>query len=281
MAQLVFHLLSLREGVDATPFVQALRALPENERPLWVGHCQHWMHEPHISQESLTSNGPTIKSWDYAAVSKPLGPDSLDLPASIDEFVSTKWSMVTNTAQDVIDALGPKLKTLPSQSGPQLPAGWSATDHQGLDESKPPADLVMSLGASSRPLHASESTPTSIGLKDFVRSFGTSHPGQVVMFNLLSFVPGREQEYMKYVAAFGEIAYGGEALLWGFDVKNWTSKAQDSPSGAWNGAAIVWYPSVWNFAKMLDDPRYAEMDRKYKQGVIVDNPLICCTPVDL
>jgi hypothetical protein len=280
MAQVAFHLLSIRQEVDSKSFIEALRALPQHEKPLWVGQCHHWIHEPHLSQNSLLGDGPTVKSWDYVVAFKASEPDSLAIPTDINALTASKWSIITDAEEPLIEALAARLESLSSHPGPQLPPGWSAEDHKGLDESEAPADLVMSLAATSRPLRPGAST-ARIDLKSFTRSFGTSNPGPIAMFNLLSFVPGKKQEYFNYVAGFGDISYGGEPLVFGFDVKTWTSRAEDMAAGVWNGAALVWYPSIWNFAKMLDDPRYAELDRRYKHGVIVDNPLICCTRVEL
>jgi len=44
---------------------------------------------------------------------------------------------------------------------------------------------------------------------------------------------------------------------------------------------LVWYPSIWHFGKLLDDLDYAEADRKFKVGVVLDNPILCCTEVVL
>jgi hypothetical protein len=73
-------------------------------------------------------------------------------------------------------------------------------------------------------------------------------------------------------------------------VTDWSSRAAEGVevadpkaggSGVWEDVALVWYPSLWHFAKLLDDPDYAVADRTFKQGVLRDNPILCCTEVVL
>ncbi|KAH8651407.1 hypothetical protein BX600DRAFT_473516 [Xylariales sp. PMI_506] len=279
MAPTIFHLLSLKQPADPSLFLQALRSTSPDDKPLWVGHCEHWIHEPSPSLVSLVGTGERIKSWDYLVVFQVLRPDSLDLPDGLAEYVSEKWAITTDVDDTMLDTLVPKVKNLPTTVNPILPDGWSAGDHRGLDEHETPQDLVLSLATTSRPLHHNGSAD-EVDLKSFARTFGTVHSGPVAMFNLLSFFPGKVEEYMKYVAAFGDISYGGEPLAFGLGVQTWSSEKSDSIV-AWHGVGLIWYPSIWNFAKMLADPRYASLDRQFKRGVILDNPVLCCVKIEL
>ena len=78
--------------------------------------------------------------------------------------------------------------------------------------------------------------------------------------------------------------------MFGASVTNWSSRVaegaeaadpQANGSGVWEDAALVMYPSIWHFGKLLDDSDYAEADRKFKVGVVLDNPILCCTEVVL
>lgn len=111
------------------------------------------------------------------------------------------------------------------------------------------------------------------------------------MFNLLAYTPnGGREKYYGYIAAFSAstgIKYGGEPLFLGRDVTAWSSQKsateeRDMGEGeGWVDCALVWYPSLWHFGKMLDDPGYAAADREFKTGAIRDNPLMCCTEVEV
>ena len=106
------------------------------------------------------------------------------------------------------------------------------------------------------------------------------------MFNLLSYQPDQRENYFKYVAAFNESVgskYGGEALFLGLGVEDWSCRAEETgeDEGNWEDTALIHYPSIWHFAKMLDDDAYIDADRRYKKGVLRDNPILCCTEVKL
>lgn len=106
------------------------------------------------------------------------------------------------------------------------------------------------------------------------------------MFNLLSYLPEQRPRYLQYVAAFQEsvgIKYGGEPVVLGFGVHDWSSRKEEEgkEEGRWEDTALIYYPSLWHFGKMSDDEAYVEVDRKFKQGVLRDNPLMCCTEVEI
>jgi hypothetical protein len=114
------------------------------------------------------------------------------------------------------------------------------------------------------------------------------------MFNLLAYQPDGRIRYFEYIKAFvASIGskYGGTPLFHGQDVVDWSSRVSEveaqkdqsstALAGDWVDTALVWYPSIWHFSKMLDDPGYVDVDRRFKQGALKDNPLICCTEVDV
>lgn len=278
MPALSFHLLTT---TDSQAFLNSLRSLPKDRRPLYVGKAHHWIHEPELSTAALTGSGPALKGWDYLIVAPSAGADGLSLPSGINTgVVENKWSITAPVDDAWITGHKEQHPRRLSSTGPALPAGWSAADHSGLDAAVAPPDLAASLGLRSRPFGSGEPQ----GLKDFIATFGTKHTGSVAMFNLLAYMPngGREQ-YFKYIEAFSAsigIKYGGEPLFLGAEVTDWSSKASEAEK-EWVDCALVWYPSLWHFGKMLDDPEYAQVDREFKQGAIRDNPLICCTEVDV
>lgn len=229
-----------------------------------------------------------MQSWDYLILTNASSADSLSFPETLSRFVAKRWSLTVGIDDQQLDGVAEEKQRRSSQATPPLPSGWTPEDHTGLDASDPPSDLEASLALSSYRLGSpKDASNQPVILKDWVADFGTRHAGPVDMFNLLSYMPEGQPRYFRYVAAFQEsvgIKYGGEPAFLGFGgIGNWSSKAQENYKRGedWEHVALIHYPSIWHFAKMLDDPAYAEVDRSFKQGAIRDNPLICCTEVDI
>lgn len=274
MAPVTFHLLSLRSSSEADSFVSSLKALPQAQRPLWLGHFHHWFHEPHYSTGALLGEDSHVTKWDYLLVG--------DVPSEVDSYIAKRWSIKGDSPDDM-----PSLNARDSVVLPEaiLPDGWSADDYSGLDASVPPTDISLTIDEIARPL-GSERSSNGIPLRDFVRSFGTTHTGPVVMFNILSYLPNKRSVYFDgYIAGFGEKMgpmFGGAPIQVGWGVTEWSSQAEETEEdGGWEDVAMVWYPSVWHFAKMIDDPVYADLDRRFKPISLRDNPLACCTEIEL
>ncbi|KAK3111242.1 hypothetical protein LTR53_013697 [Teratosphaeriaceae sp. CCFEE 6253] len=303
MAPVTFHLVLATQPED---FLSALEALPAASRPIYVGEVHHWMHAPTtLSTAGLIGSGATMKQWHHLIIHTASSPQALSLPPGLDDHVQEKWSITSEISDDILSsyttALAPRLASTP----PPLPPGWSASDTSGLDASVPPPDLEVSLGLQSHAFGADRETEKPVVLKDWIRSFGQTHTGPVQMLNLDSCNPGRRPDFYGYIVAFGDVGgkiYGGGATLFtfGHDVTEWSSRegegemtvaqakekgegygTREGPVVGWEDVALVSYPSIWHFAKLLDDPRYAEADRKYKIGVLRDGPLVCCTEVDV
>lgn len=286
MSHITFHLFSTTSPDD---FLAAIRALPGAERPLYVGHCEHWIHMPTLSVAALTGTGDNILDWHYLLAIE--GP-AIILPEALKSYTLYHWAVTANISTDSLAALASDNLRRRTQPAPPLLDGWSPTDHSALAASTPPADLEASLALSSVPLgHHRLGSP--IGLQTFIPAFGNEHRGPVSMFNLLAYLPGQRARYFEYIAAFTASVgsrYGGEPQFLGTGVMDWSSRVEEgsevaSPekggSEVWEDAALVWYPSLWHFGKMLDDPDYADVDRRFKQGALRDNPLIMCTEVEI
>jgi hypothetical protein len=286
MAPATFSLIELKSNVSEQSFISAVQKLGANDRPVYVGKCQHWIHAPQLSRKALAGNGNTMKKWDYLIVNKAAGPQSFTIPKGLASSIESSWSLTTEVPDEQLDNHKSAEQTRLAAPVPELPQGWSPSDHSGLDASEPPPDLEASLALSAYPLGScKDSGAKPIGLKEFTRTFGTKHTGPINMFNLLSFMPDQMSRYMQYVAAFQAsvgIKYGGQPSFVPSEAPDWSSRSEEERQvGGWDTAALIWYPSIWHFSKMLDDPGYADADRKYKQGALRDNPIICCTEVDI
>jgi hypothetical protein len=113
------------------------------------------------------------------------------------------------------------------------------------------------------------------------------------MFNIIARQPGQRMCYFDYIAAFRDSIgsrYGGNPQFLGPGVADWSSRKAEGKevpdpkaggSAVWEDTALVCYPSIWHVGKMLDDPDYAEADRKFKMGVVHDDPILCCAEIVL
>ena len=286
MAPLTFHLLSVPDTTQQASLLTSLRALPPSSRPFYVGQTHHWIHEPTLSVPALLGTTPSPKPWTHLLVCPSSGADDLALPAGLDiSGLQDKWSIAAPVDDSTwLTNYHSRHTERQTATPPSLPAGWSPTESSALLAAEPPTDLSASLALASRPL----GKPEPLGLQSFTAAFGTTHPGPVSMFNLLSYTPsGGKAKYYNYIAAFSAsigVKYGGQPLFLGQEVTGWSSRATEEEGEGgegWDDCALVWYPSLWHFAKMLDDAEYERVDREFKTGSLRDNPLICCTEIEV
>jgi hypothetical protein len=282
MAPITFHLISVN---DENAFLEIVRSAPIEAKPLYVGHCEHWIHSPKISLDALTGSGQEMQKWNYLVVANAEANDPLALPSYLqgNSTILNHWSITAPA-----DLSGPSDEKARKATPPTLPPGWSPSDYSSLTASVPPSDVEASLALAATPLGSSKQDPPQ-DLKSFISSFGQTHTGPVSMFNIIACHPGKRSSYFDYIAAFRESVgsrYGGGAQFFAPGVTDWSSRVAEGAevadpkangSGVWEDFALVWYPSIWHFGKLLDDPDYAEADRKFKVGVVHDNPILCCT----
>lgn len=286
MAPIVFSLILLRDDSTEASLLSVLQKLPDSERPLFVGKCQHWIHAPQLSAESLLGTGSEVKSWGYVLVHKSKDPNVRGIPDAVRSLCKDTWSITAEGDDNLLANFHEAQRDRRAAPVPSLPEGWNPVDHSGLDAAIAPPDLEASLALSAHPLGSrTDGEQAPVILKDFVRNFGKQHTSAVCMLNLLSYMPDQRPRYLEYRAAFAASVgsrYGGKAMFASAGVYNWSSKAadmSDPTKGGWEDAALVHYPSIWHFGKMLDDPDYADADRRFKQGALRDNPILCCTEV--
>lgn len=275
MAPVTFTLLALGPQASKS-LLNSLKALD----PLYIGQCHHWIHTPHLSTTALNGPGPFPQIWDYLLITNGSSPPTLSTTS-----ISKSWSITGSCPDEMLASLPAANARRAGAPTPPLPPGWNSSDHSALDAAIAPSDLEASLDMTSRPMETSPSTSNPVALRDFIRTFGTTYTGPVAMFNLLSYLPSQRPKYFQYVEAFQEsvgIKYGGEPVVLGFGVTDWSSRKEDEGGeGEWEDTALIWYPSIWHFGKMLDNGEYMDVDRRFKQGVLRDNPLMCCTEVRL
>ncbi|KAJ5806689.1 hypothetical protein N7474_010281 [Penicillium riverlandense] len=277
MAPTTFHLICLSRPTEPEVLASKIRDLNPQIQPTLVGKVHHWLLEPRLSADALTGTGNIMTKWDYLLV----GPN--DIAEQLRLEIASSWSITANVADDA-----PKPEMVAEQllaRQPYLLSGWSAKDSSGLEASIPPDDLKLSLTTRSR-LLGSQKDMDGVTIKSYTREFGSSHQGPIVVLNLLSYALGKRLAYLEgYVAGFGRTVgpkYGSDAICFASGTTSWSSKPKEGSEGShWEDVALVWYPSIWHFAKMLDDADYARLDRDFKTGLLEDNPLLCCTEVKM
>lgn len=242
-----FTLLALRSSSCANPssFLPSLTRL----QPLWLGRVHFWVHK----HNPLSSP----QKWHYLLIS--LSAHTSKLMEEISPFVERSWSVSAPTAGSIVHP-PTETKTL------VLEPGWSPTDASALIAAAPKSGAALTLD---------DKLKTSI--LSASRELDSQTP--VAMFNLLSYHADKREIYFHYVSAFNEAVgakYGGEAMVLGLGVTECQEEGEN-----WEDCALIGYPSVWHFARMLDDEAYAEVDRRFKVGVVRENPILCCTEVRL
>ncbi|KAI0813637.1 hypothetical protein GGR55DRAFT_635286 [Xylaria sp. FL0064] len=269
MSQLIFQLLGFGHPSDSHAFIEALKTLPVGDKPLWVGKVRHWFAEPSYTKDQL------MKKWDYLVIGHQRLPDHLQSSAN------ANLTITSNSAGEMpaISAIREQLLAKPI---PPLPSGWSVDDHSGLDAAVPHDGVKYSLDTTSQIL-GSELASDRITWKDFIVRLSKTYSGPISVLNILPYQPGQRQAFLEgYVGGFNTIMspnYGGGALCFGTDVALSSQEGEDEDF-KWDDISLVWYPSVWHFGKMFDDPEYAQLDREFKPA-LRDNPLLCCTEIEI
>lgn len=281
MARDTFHLIALKSAVTSASFLAKLKPLFRSQQIGWVGHVHFWLHEPRDSPEGHYKQGDRVIPWEFLLVGEER------LPLEVKEDIEQLWSITAPPIQGAPE-IDVKAQSLRGREGPSLPLGWSADDHSQFDAAAPPEGVALTLEESSHTLGSTLSERKK-PLKNLMREFGTSHPGPMAVFGLLRYLPpdGRRLYLEGYVPGFTEKLgplYGNDPYKLGLGVTDYTTKgteAAPSKGHPLEDVALVWYPSIWHFAKMLDDRTYADLDREFKVPSMWDNPLMCCTEIDL
>ena len=236
-----------------------------------------------------------MHTWTHLLVTQTSTMTSLSFPSdlNIDSFITSKWTVTADVNEDMLNSFPSAQARRKATNAPSLPPGWSPSNQSALDAVVLPEDLNFSLASSAVPFGVEKTPENEQSLQTFTASFGKTHTGPLAMLNLLAYLPGQRAQYFKYIANFGPAVggkYGSEAMLLGTGVQEWSSRKEEGlgiaepekgGSGVWEDVGLVWYPSIWHFAGMLADEGYAEADRKWKRGVIADNPILCCEEIEL
>lgn len=249
----IVYLLSLTSPVQ--DFTTALAKLPGNHKPILTTKAIHWIFPP----TTLSVDELTTAQWDMVICFE--GPFSI--PSDLSKFIKLSWSISFTVPSALLASLATTQSELAASIQPRSREFDLLTD----------SDLRNSDAVSSV-----ESAEVTSGLKTWINSFADDqkerqHPQGITMFNLLAFKDiGKYRKYQEAFIAGAGMRHGAKPLLWGEVAKSSVQSQEKSP---WEMVAFVYYPSVLHFADMLSSPDYKEISHKYREGSLVDNPLLC------
>ncbi|TVY44171.1 hypothetical protein LOCC1_G004929 [Lachnellula occidentalis] len=102
--------------------------------------------------------------------------------------------------------------------------------------------------------------------------------GAISMLNLLSFRPGKKDQYLKYGAEFAASIgsrRGGSAKIVGSVIGDGEEETE------WDEIALAHYPSLAHFADMLAGEDYQAVNQKYRVGSLKDTCILCTSELGL
>lgn len=253
MTECIVYLLSLSSPVE--DFTTALAELPEKHKPILTTKAIHWIFPP----TTLSVDELTNAHWDMVFCFEA----PFVIPSDLSKFIKLSWSISFTVPSALLASLATTQSELAALTPPR------SREFDLLTES----DLRKSDAVSSV-----ESVEVTSGLKTWIQSF-TNHQEEgkqqaIIMFNLLAFKD--MTKYRKYQEAFmagAGMRHGAKPLLWGEVAESSLRSSQEK--SPWEMVAFVYYPSVLHFADMLSSPDYKEISHKYREGSLVDNPLLC------
>ncbi|PQE06822.1 hypothetical protein CJF32_00010412 [Rutstroemia sp. NJR-2017a WRK4] len=242
------HLLSL-----TVPLPEFLNKLSTTSlKPLTVARVIRWIILPStLSTDALLAQNI---HWDVLLIL----PSTDALPSSLQPLIRHQWQITAGVPSRLIQDFSSKNQTLLHPSPDSIPP------------------LTGSLH-NPRIATSAQSLELSPPLRDWISTF-RSHEGKhaMSMLNLLSFHPGKKDQYLQYGSAFAKSIgskRGGVAKIVGTVI--------DDKNEGWDEIALAHYPSIDHFADMLASEDYQEVNHKYRVGSLRDTCILCTTEVDL
>ncbi|KAE9363854.1 hypothetical protein N431DRAFT_564426 [Stipitochalara longipes BDJ] len=249
MAPHTFHLLSVSPTAEESVIKTLWSHTP---KPVTIGKAHYFLSSSHLS--STLANRPSTHTSPFNLVAILPG-TSTPLPSSVSTHITSIWSLTADIDEQwTINYAAKNSSLLHANKSSIVPFPLEPEIPKKEDEEEVEFPL----------------TPT---LRTFLSTFSHQYSGPVTMFNFLSFHEGMFPQYQKYMADFMEILgpkYGCEPRLVGPLVKI------DGEEGGekWDMVGWIHYPGAASFGRMLEDEKYKVLDRKYKKGVVRDNPIL-------
>ncbi|KAM3084445.1 hypothetical protein ACMFMF_001801 [Clarireedia jacksonii] len=230
------HLLSLT--VPPPEFLKTLSTT--SLKPLTVARVIRWIILPStLSTDALLAQNI---HWDILLIL----PSTDALPSSLQPLIRHQWQITAGVPSRLVQDFDSKNKALLNPN---------------------PEDIPKLTGSLTNPRIASstQALELSPNLCTWIESFREQEGKHALsMFNLLSFKPGKKEQYLQYGSAFAKSIgskRGGVAKIVGTVI--------DDKEG-WDEIALAHYPSIDHFADMLASEDYQEVNHKYRVGSLRD-----------
>ncbi|KAG8158673.1 hypothetical protein KVR01_011795 [Diaporthe batatas] len=259
-------------------FLSALKATTIS--PLVLSRVIRWIILPStLSTEHLLARNAR---WDFLLILE--GP-AAPLPPSLQPHIRLTWSITAGVPSRLTQDFAARNRKM-LQAVP--PGGTKAANDAALGTTEETTTTPTTPPSSSSPPPSAQSLELSSGLRDWIRGFvaggGEEARGAVSMLNLLSFRPGRKGSYLEYGRAFASsvgASHGGDAkIVGGVTHTNGSPRGQNARDGeGWDEIALAHYPSTLHFAAMLSDPRYQEVNHKYRLPALRDTAILMTSEV--
>ncbi len=249
MAPYTFHLLLTAESKEAAT-IKLLWSL--NPKPLTIGKGYYILGTSHLSP--TLQNDPISNSSPFNLVAV-LSGASTSLPSSIAALATKIWSFTADIGDEWTSNYAERN---------------SAFLHLNGDPISP---FPLEPTVAPDPTEEEVEFPLTTPLRTFLATFSAKYAGTVTMFNFLSFHEGMFPQYQRYIEAFTETlgpVYGAAPRMFGPVMKSEGGEAAET----WDSIGWVHYSGAANFGRMLEGDMYKELDRKFKKGVVRDNPIL-------
>lgn len=261
------HLIALdpAQPTAQQSFLSALKVTKIS--PLVLSRVIRWIILPStFSTEHLLARNI---HWDFLLVLN--GSDAL--PSSLEPHIQHTWTITAGVPSRLLQDFATKNQKMLQPEPHTVPKA-----NEAVLETQKTTSSAQSLELSS-------------DLKDWIRAFTNSGSkqatGAVSMFNLLSFQPGKKASYLEYGKAFAASigsSHGGNAkIVGGVTHVNGSPREEEKEAGdglGWDEIALAHYPSIVHFAEMLSDPKYQEVNHKYRLPALNDTAILMTSEVD-
>lgn len=260
------HLLSLYPtSTNHTPFLKHLQSL--TPKPLVVSRVIRWIILPkQISTENLLARNI---HWDYLIIL----PHTNGLPDSLKkQHIKEEWTITAGVPSRLLTSFDSKNARLLNPQSGDIPTLPTPNEHAVKTQ---PSSQNLELGAD-----------LESWIQQYIsKSRNGGDGGAVSMFNLLSFLPGMKDSYLKYGKAFGESVgkrFGGDAKVVGNVVIN--NKSEGGKGGGkegeqWNEIALAHYPSILHFRAMLLSEDYQAANQRWRVPSLRDTAILMTSEV--
>ncbi|KAL2040509.1 hypothetical protein N7G274_006488 [Stereocaulon virgatum] len=240
-------------STDIATFLRALRR--SSLKPLTVARVVRWIITPSsLSKEPLLSQSP---QWDLLLI---LPGAVTSLPADVHCMIKVAWRIAAGVPSNLVS-------TFESTNSRLL---------HPLPNNVPPLTNSLSDPQKSDSTQSLELTDE---LHNWIQS-DESPKGAISMLNLLAFIPGKKEQYLKYGKAFSESVgsrRGGVAKLVGKIVPGTCSDGCDE----WDEFALAHYPSLKHFADMIGSQDYQDVNKTWRVPSLKDTCILCTSEMEL